>query len=282
MTAAATQNLASPPPSTFSPDSYPKRSALADWWDGTRRIDIWWTLAWFDIRLRYRRSMLGPLWLTLSMGAMIIGMGPLYSSLFNNDLTTFFPYLALGIIYWSLFSTIVTDSCTTFVNSSSYLKQAYFPISLFVWRSMSRNLIVFAHQIVLFLPVAWWVNLEFTSNAWLVVPALVITLINAHAIGIMLGLLCTRFRDVTQIVTSVMQVLMFLTPVFWMASSLPTRAKFMLWNPLAQLLDLLRTPLMGGTPAPEAWLIIGGWTIFNIIVASWLFTKYRRRVIYWL
>lgn len=282
MTVAATKSLASPTPPIVTQTSNPKRSAWADWWDGTRRIDIWWTLAWFDIVLRYRRSMLGPLWLTLSMGALIAGMGPLYSSLFNNDLTTFFPYLALGIIYWSLFSTIVSDSCTTFVNSSSYLKQAYFPISLFVWRSIARNLIVFAHQIVLFLPVAWWVNLHLTSNAWLVVPALAITLVNAHAIGLVLGLLCTRYRDVAQIVTSVMQVLMFLTPVFWMTTSLPERAKYILWNPLAQLLDLLRTPLMGGIPSLETWLIIAGWTAFNVIAAGWLFAKYRRRVIYWL
>lgn len=282
MTVAATKSLASPTPPIVTQTSNPKRSAWADWWDGTRRIDIWWTLAWFDIVLRYRRSMLGPLWLTLSMGALIAGMGPLYSSLFNNDLTTFFPYLALGIIYWSLFSTIVSDSCTTFVNSSSYLKQAYFPISLFVWRSIARNLIVFAHQIVLFLPVAWWVNLHLTSNAWLVVPALAITLVNAHAIGLVLGLLCTRYRDVAQIVTSVMQVLMFLTPVFWMTTSLPERAKYILWNPLTQLLDLLRTPLMGGIPSLETWLIIAGWTAFNVIAAGWLFAKYRRRVIYWL
>ena len=47
------------------------RSPWADWWEGTRRTDIWWTLAWFDIVLRYRRSMLGPLWLTLPIGFVL-------------------------------------------------------------------------------------------------------------------------------------------------------------------------------------------------------------------
>ena len=73
------------------------RSPWTDWWDGTRRTDIWWTLAWFYIVLRYRRSMLGPLWLTLSMGAMIGGMGPLYASIFGTELSKFFPHLTLGI-----------------------------------------------------------------------------------------------------------------------------------------------------------------------------------------
>ena len=136
------------------------RSAWADWWEGTRRTDIWWTLAWFDIVLRYRRSMLGPLWLTLSMGAMIGGMGPLYSSLFGTELSKFFPHLALGIIFWGFFSSMVTDSCNAFIGSANYLKQGYFPISLFVWRSMARNLIQFAHQIVLYIPVAIWAGIS--------------------------------------------------------------------------------------------------------------------------
>ncbi len=93
------------------------RSAWRDWWEGTRRIDIWWTLAWFDIVLRYRRSTLGPLWLTLSMGAMIGGMGPLYASLFGTELSKFFPHLALGIIFWTFFSVTVIDSGDAFVNA---------------------------------------------------------------------------------------------------------------------------------------------------------------------
>src|SRR4051812_19962281 len=96
------------------------KSAIVDWWEGTRRTDIWWTLAWYDIVLRYRRSMLGPFWLTLSMGVMIAGMGPLYSSLFNTKLSTFFPHLALGIIFWGFFSAMVSDCCNAFISSANY------------------------------------------------------------------------------------------------------------------------------------------------------------------
>jgi len=258
------------------------RSALSDWWEGTRRTDIWWTLAWFDIVLRYRRSMLGPLWLTLSMGAMIAGMGPLYSSLFNTELSKFFPHLALGIIFWAFFSSVVADACNAFVGSSNYLKQGYFPISLFVWRSIARNLIQFAHQIVLYIPVALWAGISLSWSALLVLPALVIAVVNAHALGLLLGLICTRFRDVTQIVTSVMQMLMFLTPVFWEPSKLPDRAQYILWNPFAQMLDLLRTPLMGGVAELHSWLGILTWTAVSLVASTVLFSKYRRRVVYWL
>ncbi|MDQ0034564.1 lipopolysaccharide transport system permease protein [Variovorax boronicumulans] len=258
------------------------RSALADWWEGTRRTDIWWTLAWFDIVLRYRRSMLGPLWLTLSMGVMIGGMGPLYASLFGTHLDKFFPHLALGVIFWGTFSAVVTDACNAFVGSSNYLKQGYFPISLFVWRGLARNLIQFLHQIVLYIPVAIWAGVTLSWSVLLIIPAFVILIINAHALGLLLGLICTRYRDVTQIITSLMQMLMFLTPVFWLPENLPGRAKYVLWNPFAQMLDLLRTPLMGGEAHLHSWIGMGVWTVFCVSLASVLFVKYRRRVVYWL
>ncbi|MGJ7488834.1 ABC transporter permease [Variovorax sp. ZT4R33] len=258
------------------------RGPWSDWWEGTRRTDIWWTLAWFDIVLRYRRSMLGPWWITLSMGAMIAGMGPLYSSLFGTELSKFFPHLALGLIFWSLFSSIVTESCNAFVGAGNYLKQGYFPISLFVWRSMSRNVIQFAHHIVLYVPVALWAGVSLSWSAVLVVPAFLLLLVNGHALGLALGLVCTRFRDVTQIVTSVMQMAMFLTPVFWLPEGLPGRAKYLLWNPLAQMLELLRKPLMGGVASLHDWIGIGCWTAGCVIAAGLLFAKYRRRVVYWL
>ncbi|RYZ13016.1 MAG: ABC transporter permease [Comamonadaceae bacterium] len=258
------------------------RSAWADWWEGTCRTDVWWTLAWYDIRLRYRRSMLGPLWLTLSMGAMIAGMGPLYSSLFGTPLANYFPHLALGIIFWSFFSSMVTDSCNAFINAGNYLKQGHFPISLFVWRGMARNVIQLAHQIIIYVPVAIYAGISPSWSMLLTIPAFAIALVNAHALGLLLGLVCTRFRDVAQIVASVMQMLMFMTPVFWLPENLPGRAQYILWNPLAQMLELLRAPLMGEVPHGATWIGMLAWTALIVGASALLFARHRRRVVYWI
>jgi lipopolysaccharide transport system permease protein len=264
-----------------NPNSF-SQSAVRDWWDGTKKVEIWFTLSWFDILLRYRRSMLGPFWITLSMAAMIAGMGPLYSSLFGTDLKKFFPHLALGLIFWSLLSSVINDSCSTLIGAQNYIKQSYFPIAIFIWRNLSRNIIQFLHHIILYIPVAWWAGIQLDAASFLVFPALLVFLINAHALGIVLGLLCTRFRDVTQIVVSVMQMLMFLTPVFWLPESVPDRAKYILWNPLAEMLDLLRRPLMGEIAPLGNWIGMAIWSTLTITSACILFTKYRRRVVYWL
>jgi len=257
-------------------------AALNDWWSGTRNTELWLTLAWYEIVLRYRRSMLGPLWLTLSMGLLLLGMGPLYATLFNIPQPKFFPHLTLGIIFWTFLSTSLIDGCNVFITSSRYLKSAAYPLSVFVWRNLSRSLIHLAHHMILFIPVAWWYSIPITPRLAFIVPGLVVALINLHALTITLGLLCARYRDVGQIVASLLQLLMFLTPVFWFPESLPGRAHFILYNPLAQLIDILRLPFLGASPASGTWWFLLYFTACNVAIAALLYVAKRRRLIYWI
>ena len=257
-------------------------SAMHDWWSGTRNTDLWLTLAWYEIVLRYRRSMLGPLWLTLSMGLLLIGMGPLYASLFNISQTKFFPHLTLGIIFWTFLSTTIIDACNVFIVSARYLKAATYPLSIFVWRNLGRSVIQLAHHMILFIPVAWWYGVPATSKLAFLLPGMLVTLVNLHALTITLGLLCARYRDVGQIVASLLQLLMFLTPVFWFPESLPSRAHFILYNPLAQLIDILRLPFLGAAPASGTWWFLLYFTACNVALAGVLYATKRRRLIYWL
>ena len=74
-------------------------------------------LGWQEIRLRYRRSTLGPIWLTISTGALIGGMGPLYGRLLGQDIGSYYPYLAVGYVVWIFISSVINDACTVFILS---------------------------------------------------------------------------------------------------------------------------------------------------------------------
>ncbi len=243
---------------------------------------MWWTLAWYETVLRYRRSLLGPLWITLSMGAMLLGMGPLYAALFHVPLNKFYPYLALGIIFWSFLTSSINDSCQLFVAAAPYLKQGEFHRSVFVWKNLARQCIQLVHHVVLFLPVAIWAGLKWSPQMLLFVPGFLLVLANLHALSIILGLVCARFRDVGQIVASVLQLLMFLTPVFWLPESLPDRARLVLYNPLATMLDAMRTPLLGGVVSMGTWWLLVCFTCVNIGLAAVLYATKRLQLIYWL
>lgn len=259
----------------------PIDGAWADWWAGTLRVDLWSTLAWYDIVLRYRRSLLGPLWITLSMGTLLLGMGPLYAGLFDVPLVRFYPHLALGIIFWNFLSATLNDGCQVFVGAAAYLKQGSVPRSALVWRSLARQFLFLAHHVVLYVPVAIWAGISWNSRMLLVIPGLIVVIINLHALSITLGFLSARFRDVPNIVASSLQLLMFLTPVFWIPEKLPERSRFILYNPLAQLLDILRLPLMGGLPAPGTIWFLLYFTMLNLAVAAVLYRTCRRKVVYW-
>jgi lipopolysaccharide transport system permease protein len=256
--------------------------SFRDWWEGTRNVELWSTLAWYDVVLRYRRSILGPLWITLSMGGLLMGMGPLYSALFNVPLNRFFPHLALGIIFWNFFSTTITEACNVFVGAAPYLKQGEFSRSVFIWRHLAKQFIQLAHHAILYIPIALWAGIPWSSRTLLFLPGLLVVLVNLHALSITLGIVTARFRDVGQIVSSALQLLMFLTPVFWFPDNLPARAKFILYNPLAQLLDVVRLPLLHGLPAPGTWWFLLLFSFLNVTIAAIMYAWKQRELVYWI
>jgi len=205
----------------------------------------------------------------------------LYAALFKIPLGTFFPHLTLGIIFWTFFTATINDGCTVFINNAQYLKQPGFSPSVLVWRSLARNCLQLAHTIILYIPVAIWVGIPPSPRMLLFLPGFVVVLVNLHAVTITLGILCARFRDIVQIVSSMLQLLMFLTPVFWFPSSLPGRSHAILYNPLAQLLDIVRLPLLGDAPAPGTIRFLMLFTVLNIAIAAAVYRLSRRHLVYW-
>lgn len=268
----------------LSPISIPRNrylSALDDLVDGFNRAWLWRALAMQDIRLRYRGSMLGPFWLTLSTTIMIGAMGVLYSKLFHMDTTAYFPFLAIGLVIWQFISTVITEGCNTFVAVQHLIQQAKMPYSTHAYRSVCRNLLVFAHSVVI-LPVVFlavWHPVGW--RALLAIPALAVLAINGMWISLLLGMLSARFRDVPPIVSSFLQVVFFVTPVFWMPDALGVWRQTAECNPLFAAIDIVRAPLLGLPTAIHSWSIMAGLTIGGVAVCFLLFARFRPRIAYW-
>jgi lipopolysaccharide transport system permease protein len=257
------------------------RLAANEWWSGTARVDAWTTLAWFDVVLRYRRSRLGPWWITLSMGLLLLGLGPLYAHLFGIPVRSYLPYVTLGIVVWSLIASTLQDACSALASAGTQLRQGTVQPSLILWRLVAKHLIQFAHHLVLFVPVAIWAPVRPTAATLLAIPGLLLVLTLLHVWGLILAMACARYRDVASAVVSVLQLLMFLTPVFWDPAGLPDRAKLVLLNPLAQLLELVRSPLLGEAPSAFAWQISIASLVVSAAIAAIVAVAQRGRLVYW-
>jgi ABC-type polysaccharide/polyol phosphate export permease len=103
-----------------SPPS-PMAAAWMDLVEGTARSWMWSAMAMQDIKLRYRGSVLGPFWLTISMIVMIVAIGLIYARLFNMDVGRYLPFLTVGLVIWQFVSSLITDGCQTFLSSQNVI-----------------------------------------------------------------------------------------------------------------------------------------------------------------
>jgi ABC-type polysaccharide/polyol phosphate export permease len=255
--------------------------ALKDFKDGVSSIHLWHMLGWQEIRQRYRRSILGPFWLTISIGALIGGMGPLYGKLFGHDLATYFPYLAVSFIVWSLIAGLTNDCSNAFIAAEAFIKQIRLPLTVHILRVVWKNLIIFAHHLVIVVlvlafypPPLGWHMLQAPLGVLMIA-------VNGVWLGVLLGLLCARFRDIPLIVASVVQVGFFLTPVMWNVGSLGAYEWIAQINPLFHFLEIVRTPLLGKSASVLSWVMVVGITVVGYILTLLVFSRFRARIAYW-
>ena len=162
-----------------------------------------WTLAWLDIKLRYRGSLLGPFWLTLSTAIMVAAMGGIYAALFHMNLHEYLPFLTLSLVLWGFLSTLVGDACLGFTASEGMIRSVRMPFTLYAARIVVRNLVVLAHNVVVIVVVFAIFRIWPGATALLALPGFALWLVDALALAVTLGALCARFRDIPPIVGSV-------------------------------------------------------------------------------
>ncbi|PKU25410.1 ABC transporter permease [Telmatospirillum siberiense] len=255
--------------------------AWADILDGGRLYWLWTRLAYHDIKMRYRGSVIGPFWLTLSTAIMATMLGTLYAKLFHVDIQDFLPYVTIGLIVWQFISSAINEACMTFVAVSSEIRQVCLPFSSHVFRLVYRNLLVLAHNIVILPVVLVIFPPKVGMETLMLFPALLILTLNAVWLACLLGLLGARFRDLPQIVANVLQVLIFMTPIFWRPEALGEYQFLAYYNPLYAAVDILRAPMFGAWPDSTSWPMMLGVTAFGCGLTFALFTRFRGRIAYW-
>ena len=259
-----------------------QRLAWEDVQGGVRLLRLGWTLGWFDIRLRYRGSMLGPFWLTLSTGVMVAALGVLYSQLFKMELHDYLPFLALSLVLWGFLSSLVTDACSCFQSAEGMIRSQRMPFTLYAIRVIVRNLLVLAHNVLVIVVVYAVFDVWPGWAAAAAVPGVLLWVLDGLATCLLLGAVCARFRDIPPIVGSVMQIAFFVSPIIWKPELLHGRqAAWLPFNPFYTLLEIVRAPLLGQVAGLAVWASAIGYS-FLLCAAAWmLFARVRSRLAFW-
>jgi lipopolysaccharide transport system permease protein len=243
---------------------------------------IWFALGLNDVVARYRGSILGPFWITLTTAVFVLGIGFLYAGLMKVSLDRYLPWMTTGLVVWNLISQTVMEGADAFVAASDVLRQAALPAPLFVWRVIWRNVLTFVHQLPVLIVVGLKFGYLFHVHLGEAMIGFVLVVVNIAWSALVFAAICARFRDLKQILASLMQLLFFLSPVLWIPSEMPgVGGRLLALNPLMPMLDVLRGPLIGEHFHLRSVLIL----VF-MGVAGWAFTlvflaKVRRRIVHY-
>jgi ABC-2 type transport system permease protein len=229
---------------------------------------------------------LGPFWITIATGTMACALGGLYSVLFHLPLAEHLPYVTLGLIIWNLINAAILEGADVFVANEGLIKQLPTPLSVHVYRLVWRQVILFGHNAIIFVIIAiifpqpWkWTDLS-------VIPALALIVLNCVWVALCFGILATRYRDISPLLFSLVQLLFYMTPIIWNDQMLReqgagTWARIIEFNPLLHYVDIVRAPLLGADQEWHHWAVVLVLTVVGWIVTLLAMRQYRSRVAYW-
>jgi lipopolysaccharide transport system permease protein len=248
------------------------------------RLQLAFLLGSQDIRQAYRRSVVGPFWITAGMALQIATIGLVFGVLFKSNMQEYLPYLAVSIIIWGFLSGVINESCLAFISSENIIKQTDVPLYVYVFRSLWKNILVFGHHLVI-LPVVFlivWRGVNW--NIIFLIPGFLLILLNLAWISFVLATVSSRYRDLPPIIMSLTGIAFYVTPVMWtpeLLGNADTQHLLLGLNPFYHFLQIVRLPILGQSPTLENWAI--SWLLAGIgwLCAYLVHRRFAKMISYW-
>jgi homopolymeric O-antigen transport system permease protein len=251
---------------------------------GLMKTELWGRLGWLEVKRRYRRTTIGPFWTSISLAMYVIAVGVVGAGLWHQNIREYLPFLISGMVAWLLVSTIISEACTLMVTGHALFRNVTFEYSILAYALVWRNLIIFLHNLAVYVLIVGILRPESIGwTALLAVPGVILVAVNGVWIALLCGMFCLRFRDVTQLIASLLQISMLITPIFWPPETLTgtRRAVFVETNPLFHVVDIVRAPLLGNVPGMISYLVVAVITVVGWYVTYAVFRHFRKRIAYW-
>lgn len=238
-------------------------------------------MALSDTRARYRRSVIGPWWLSIGTLIGTLGLGWLWSQLLKMPFSEFVPTLTTGLISWQLVSGVILESSGLYVRNATIIRNIPLPFPIYPLQLLMRHLINFLHNIPVFLLVAWVAGLSIGLESLMLIPGLVILILNLFWLSLFISILGARYRDLEYIIAAIMPLALFISPVFYRPDYLPVGQHVLWFNPLSHLIEIMRAPLLGYSLPGFVWMVNIGMLVVGAVCTLWLFRRERQQIAFW-
>lgn len=256
-------------------------SGIADLSAAWRRRQLALYFAWTETLARYRRSVLGPFWLVLSTIIGVVGLGFVWSALLNADHREFIPSLTVGLVTWQLISGSIIEAAGLFPRNSPIILNIKLPTFLISLQLLFRQLINYGHNLIVLAVVLAVYPQHVGPTMLFAIPGIIVLAAGLLGTIQILGFLGARYRDFDPLISSLMPILFFISPVIYQSRQLGPAEAVMEYNPLAHWIRLVRDPVLGIPPTIGSYATAILLTALIWILALWLTSARSYRLPYW-
>lgn len=228
-----------------------------------------------DIKIKYRKSILGVLWTLLNPLLMMIVLAVVFSNLFKFDIENFPLYLLSGQIVFNFYNDATTSSMTSVIGNAALIKKVYVPKYMFVLSRVFSSFINLLASVTALMLVMIAMRAELHWTVILAIIPLILLVLLSLGIGLILAAVTVKFRDIEHLYSVFTTALMYLTPVIYPMSILPEWLyHVVMLNPLTNILLMFRDVMIYNTLfSPGAMILAIVETVFFLIVGLYVFYK---------
>ncbi len=245
--------------------------------------DFWIYSAKINTYKRYRRSSIGPWWLTINLLIFALSVGLIWSILWKINLKVYLPFFLFGMVFWEIVSSTVNKSISIFKMNENLIKTVKIPKLNFNFQVSSIIVINFLHNCLIIIPLGILLNILNSSYAILMlIPTLLLFSVNVFFLSIIISVLCVKFKDLDMILEHLMRIIFLITPIIWMPEILPEKSIFLKLNFLYPYVEIFRSPLIGNVPELSQYISVIIVTLIIALISITVYEKNKNKLVFWL
>ena len=240
-------------------------------------------MAMSEIKIRYARTSLGPWWQTINMIVLSLVLSFVFTKVFNMPGEEYIPFLITGLIFWNFLQGILNESSICLVNSRNLILNTTNPIWIYPFKLVFRVLIQFFHHALLIPIVVYYFKIDFNLISIVsLLTGILVSIFIMLQIASILSILGSRFHDMEQVITNIVQVSFYATPIIWMPSLISGREFYLEYNPFYHVINIIRIPVIDGDM--QIWqssLVVSIALLAFLVLLNYIYRRFSKMVSYW-
>lgn len=248
-----------------------------------RQYSLWSELAKLELKVRFRGTYFGVLWVLLALLLKVGMISLIYSLVLNKPLKEYVLFLSIGLLTWNYVSALVITSALSFLQARNYFQQMSMPHFIFVFQTVYREtLILLLYQVMAIPLILLYFGFSGIQAVWLwSLLGYFMIIVNGVFAGAWIGWVATRYRDVQHLISNLVMILFIVTPVLWPPPAGQENHVYFMLNPFYHLLEVVRAPIISSEIPVTSLLVVSGLALFNILICVLFYNKAKSRLVLW-